>query len=115
MKIETKLGIGDKIFFVFGNPRKNIVVFSAEISKVTLFGQRDGSYHTMYNFVDSVIEVNRGPKIDIKDYVKFGFVYEEDLDTGNSLRNTKGLSGWPTFTSKEKCIKYLRKVTKGEE
>ena len=114
MKIETKLSIGDKIFFVFGNPKKNIIVFSAVINKITLFGQRDGSYRTMYNFVDAVVEVNRGPKIGHEDHVKFGFIYEEDLDTGNSLRNAQGMSGWPTFTSKEKCIKYLRKVTKGE-
>lgn len=108
MLVETKCDVGDKIYFVFGNPKKNIIVFSATITKISIFTGNN----IMYSFGDAKVEVDKEGLMKNKDYIKFGFFYEKDLDKGNSLSNSLGLSNWPVFTTKEKCKEYLRRVTK---
>lgn len=105
--IETKLDIGDKIFFIFGNPKKNIIVVSAKITRISIYTD----HHIMYGFADAKVEVDK-ENVMKADYAKFGFCFEKDLDPKNSLLLQQGLSAYPTFTSKQKCIDYLRKVTK---
>ena len=108
MLVETKCDIGDKIYFVFGNPKKNIIVFSATITKISIFTGNN----IMYTFGDARLEVDKKDLMKDRDWVKFGFFYEKDLDKGSSLLNATGMSNWPVFTTKKKCIEYLRRVTK---
>lgn len=104
-----KLELGQKIYYVWGNPKKDIVVFSAMVSRASLFYQKDGSHTVMYNYINSKLVVNKGQEIDESNMQKYGFCYEHELDTGKSLRAGGGLSDWPVFTSKDKCIEWLRK------
>ncbi len=105
MKIETKLDIGDKIYFVYGDPKKHIVVFSGIINKINIFEDS-----IMYNFNQVKMELDKDKIFgsNAKLY-EFGFFYEKYLNSEKAPRF--GFS-YPVFSSKQKCIEYLRRVKK---
>lgn len=105
MKIETKCDVGQKIYFVFGDPKKNIIVFSGIITKISIFAKG----RVMYHFNEVKLEVDKNNMVKDNSFVQIGFFYEENLD---SFYHPRGMSCWPTFTSKKMCIEYLRRVTK---
>lgn len=103
MKVETKLDIGNKIYFVYGNPKEHIVVFSGIINKINIFKD-----NIMYNFNYAKLELDKdkifGSNARFND---FGFFYEKYLNSETASRF--GFS-YPVFSSKQKCIEYLRGV-----
>lgn len=108
MVIETKLEYGDKIYFIHGNPKKSYAVYSATIHHVTIFE----TGVILYHFIDAKVEVDKD-NITSDKCKLYGYFYEKDLDSGNSLRNELGLSALPVFSSKKLCKEYLKRQKHG--
>lgn len=106
---QVKLKIGDKIYFVFGNP-KHQIIYSAFISRIVISKNKS----MMYNFEDAkLVHTNKlavaidNPIISKKNGIDFGFFYDNNLDSKIPNGNIR------IFSSKDKCINYLKEIKNG--
>lgn len=106
---KAKLEIDQKIYIVFGDPERQIIL-SGKVFGVTM--TRFQLYYT-YDNIKVVKCGNKDPKKFAENLIKVGSVDDEFVDMKNGKPiSTFGMHNWPVFTSKELCINYLRRFKK---
>ena len=98
MKYNPKLEVGQRVFYVVGDKTKQCVV-NATV-QIIMISKNGISY-----ILNEGTVVHAGKKSIFKKGDKVGtqHINESSVDTGE-----KGFSSYATFTTKEKCVKWLK-------
>lgn len=107
--VEVKAEIGQKIYVVFGDPSKQIIL-SAKISGIAInANSKEERGYTIYYTYSHIKLANKKAKLN-KTFAECGSVDEclIDIDCISKKQSSIEMHNWPVFTSKEKCIAYLK-------
>ena len=99
-KIYLQVEPEQEVFLVFSSKRenyKNDVVIKCKVTKATVY-----SNETIYSC--EPIKIVTKTKEDLKNYVSSFLFANANIDTG--LRS--GFNRYPVFTTKEKCLEWLK-------
>lgn len=100
-KVYLCVEVGSNVYLVFASKRegyKNNVIIKCRVSRAMVYENE-----TIYSC--EPIKIVTKTKEDIKNYVS-SFMFENaNIDTG--LRN--GFNRYPVFTTKERCLEWMRK------
>lgn len=104
MKINSKLAIGQKVFYVFGDPcREDYSIIKAEVTEIVIRKRyNDNSFY--FNYCLHLIKT-------IKGYFPIGSAYcWQSINESciNPNDKEKPIGGFATFTDKDKCKNWLR-------
>jgi hypothetical protein len=112
MDYNLKLEMFQKIYIVFGDPKKQTVL-SAVVSHIAIntkdLDEKEFSVTYTYSRIKLVRTKSKMLQKDKDNFISCGSVEGKYID----LKSRKeiysfGMHNWPVFTSKEKCIEYLR-------
>lgn len=112
MLVVTKLNLGDKVYFIFGNPAQQLMILSATISQIKVF-EKNKKLEIEYGYTKIRVEINKSvSKFPADLFTRIGYVSEKMIDDVNFEMNSLhgfSFSDWPTFTTKKLCKEYIRK------
>lgn len=102
-----------KIYIVYGDP-KNQCILSARVRGIAINEKIDSDKRYSIYFTYNKIKFIRSKKKIPKDFgdklLTVGSVDNDLVDLKEPIAiNSYGMHNWPVFTSKEKCIEYLRR------
>lgn len=102
-----------KIYIVYGDP-KNQCILSARVRGIAINEKIDSDKEYSIYFTYNKIKFVRSKKKVLKDFgdklLTVGSVDNDLVDLKEPVAiNSYGMHNWPVFTSKEKCIEYLRR------
>ena len=103
--VETRMGIDDTLYFLWGDPKKSIVILSGKIFKVNVHRGNKVDYY----YDQLKVEVAKIP-VTKMEFGDFGMAHESALNPHPFRVEVGMINMYPTFTSKEMVKKYLRKL-----
>lgn len=117
MDYDCKLQMYQKIYIVFGDPKKQIIlsayVCGVHITNSDFKNQEVFKYYT-YDHIKLVRSKAKVPHNFEANLIACGSVDEKYVDMKSpQTTHPIGMSNWPVFTSKECCINYLRRFKNG--
>lgn len=111
----VKLKPFQKIYVVFGDPKKQVIL-SGIITGIHInckdFENKESTVYYTYSRIKFIRAKDKAEERKFKnsEIVECGSVCQEFIDCKEKCKSFPvGMSNWPVFTSKEKCIEYLRK------
>ena len=110
---DLKLEMFQKIYVVYGDP-KNQCILSAQVRGIAINAdinsEKKYTVYFTYNKIKFIRSKNKVPKNFGDKLLECGSVYNGLVDLKEPITiNSYGMHNWPVFTSKEKCIEYLRR------
>ena len=110
---DLKLEMFQKIYVVFGDP-KNQCILSAQVRGIVINAdiksEKKYTVYFTYNRIKFIRSKNKVPKNFGDKLLECGSVYNNLVDLKEPIAiNSYGMHNWPVFTSKEKCIEFLRR------
>lgn len=104
MKINSKLAIGQKVFYVFGDPhREDYSIIKSEVTEIVIRKIHNGdSFY--FNYCLHLLKTIKG-NFSIGSSYCWQSINESCIDPNNKERP---IGGFATFTDKDKCIEWLR-------